>query len=220
MWCFCKPKSLQLPLHFDVRAVYAKKTLLFDSIRGMVKNQVAACSVGRNAFAKAPRTPNERERRQKAEPRSKIVKQGTVASKNSLSTKKLSRGDEPWTESAKPQQTHAVITAEDLKQFPFLSLGVSRQLVKRLKENLGITEPVEIQSLSIRPISSYRNLVIQSETGSGKTLAYLLPAIQQAKAKCHTIIAVPTRELAYQIYMEARKLAVKKDVACYVSVLK
>eukprot|EP00795_Rhopilema_esculentum_P012942 gene12942-3701_t len=89
-------------------------------------------------------------------------------------------------------------TIEDLEKSEFLSLGVSKQLVNRLKES-EITEPVEIQSLSLRAISVYRNVVIHSETGSGKTLAYLLPVIQQAKHICHTIIAVPTRELAYQV---------------------
>ena len=107
-------------------------------------------------------------------------------------------------------------TIEDLEKSQFLSLGVSKQLVKRLNES-GITEPVEIQSLSLRAISVYRNVVIHSETGSGKTLAYLLPVIQQAKHICHTIIAVPTRELAYQVYIEARKLTPKNDLACYVS---
>jgi len=120
-------------------------------------------------------------------------------------------------EKAVVKQPHKLVTADELKEFPFLTLGVSRQLTNRLNENLGIKTPVEIQSLAIRPISSYRNLVIQSETGSGKTLAYLLPVIQQAKHRCHTIIAVPTRELAYQIYIEARKLTPKKDLACYVS---
>ena len=106
---------------------------------------------------------------------------------------------------------------EDLDKSPFHSLGLSNQLVKRLKENVGITEPVEIQSLSLRPIKMYRNVVIQSETGSGKTLAYLLPIIQQAKFICNTVIVVPSRELAYQIYLEARKLTTNADLACYVS---
>lgn len=119
-------------------------------------------------------------------------------------------------EQVKSERIHRVITTDELKEYPFLSLGVSKQLVKRLKENFGISDPLEIQSLAIRPISSRKNLVIHSETGSGKTLAYLLPVIQQAKHRCHTLIAVPTRELAYQIYIEARKLAPKKDVACYV----
>ena len=119
-------------------------------------------------------------------------------------------------EKAAVKEPQRMVTADELREFPFLTLGVSRQLTHRLNENLAIKTPVEIQSLAIRPISSYRNLVIQSETGSGKTLAYLLPVIQQAKHRCHTIIAVPTRELAYQIYIEARRLTPKKDLACYV----
>lgn len=112
---------------------------------------------------------------------------------------------------------HKNYSLEDLEKSPFHSLGISNQLVKRLKENIGITEPVEIQSLSLRPIKMYRNVVIQSETGSGKTLAYLLPIIQQAKFICNTVIVVPSRELAYQIYLEARKLTTNADIACYVS---
>ena len=131
---------------------------------------------------------------------------------------RLGRGKEKLSETEKIRQNHATISMDDLREYPFLSLGVSKQLVRRLDKNCGIKDPVEIQSLAIRPISSRKNLVIHSETGSGKTLAYLLPVIQQAKYRCHTIIAVPTRELAYQIYLEARKLTPKKDVACYVSV--
>ena len=143
------------------------------------------------------------------------IERKTVTNKSSEKIKGV-KEKSPETELGK--KTHKMVTADDLREYPFLSLGVSRQLSTRLIDNLGIKTPVEIQSLAIRPISAYRNLVIHSETGSGKTLAYLLPVIQQAKYRCHTIIAVPTRELAYQIYIEARKLAPSKDLACYVSV--
>ena len=130
---------------------------------------------------------------------------------------KGARVEETCSETGLVEHSHRAVTADDLREFPFLSLGVSRQLSVRLNENFGIQKPVEIQSLAIKPILSSRNLVIHSETGSGKTLAYLLPVVQQAKHRCHTIVVVPTRELAYQIYIEARKLAHKKDLACYVS---
>eukprot|EP00794_Sanderia_malayensis_P016775 gene16775-18470_t len=98
----------------------------------------------------------------------------------------------------------------------FTSLGVGSKLVEKLS-NLRISKPVEIQSLALPSVFRYQNVIIQSETGSGKTLTYLLPVIQQAKNPCGTMIIVPTRELAYQIYIEARKLTEKKNVACFVT---
>lgn len=146
------------------------------------------------------------------------VERSSNKTMNNKSSEQIKRVKEKSPETALGKRTHRMVTADDLRECPFLSLGVSRQLSTRLIKNFDIKTPVEIQSLAIRPISAYKNLVIHSETGSGKTLAYLLPVIQQAKYRCHTIIAVPTRELAYQIYIEARKLAPSKDLACYVGI--
>lgn len=118
------------------------------------------------------------------------------------------------TKSKKPFQ---YVTDEKQNTSGFSGLGVSPKLVSRLSELMGITKPLEIQSLALPAIFKRRNIIMQSETGSGKTLAYLLPTIQQARQPCTTVIIVPTRELAYQIYIEARKLIDRKDVACYVS---
>ncbi len=103
------------------------------------------------------------------------------------------------------------------KDLTFENLGVAPSLNEKLSKILRISKPLEIQRLALPSIYRYRNVVIQSQTGSGKTLAYLLPTIQHSKSPCSTVIIVPTRELAYQIYIEARNLTDRRNVACYVS---
>lgn len=58
------------------------------------------------------------------------------------------------------------------------------------------------------------NAVVQAKTGTGKTLAFLLVAFKDVlkgkprlnSSKIHSVILSPTRELALQIFEEARKL--------------
>ena len=64
-----------------------------------------------------------------------------------------------------------------------------------------------------------RSAVIEAETGSGKTLTYLLPVLQNlGNRSCSTIIVVPTRELASQVYNEILKFLPDRRLAVrYVS---
>lgn len=77
-------------------------------------------------------------------------------------------------------------------------------------EDLGFTNPTEIQEKAFPLIMSGRDIVGVSQTGSGKTFAYLLPILRQLhyseKKHPRVLIVVPTRELVLQVVSEVEKL--------------
>lgn len=97
----------------------------------------------------------------------------------------------------------------------FAHFGFDGQLVDILKR-YSITKPLKIQKIGIPKIINGANTVIAAETGCGKTLTYLLPMIDEVlKWKQLTgvrynsplgLIVTPTRELAFQIGLEAKKI--------------
>ncbi|WZL71700.1 DEAD/DEAH box helicase [Clostridiaceae bacterium 35-E11] len=96
----------------------------------------------------------------------------------------------------------------------FDMLGISKKLVKTLNEN-GIEEPTPIQMQSIPALLTGKDVIAQAQTGTGKTLAFLLPIMEKIdvnKPFIQALIITPTRELAIQITVEARKLASTKGI--------
>lgn len=86
----------------------------------------------------------------------------------------------------------------------FTQLGLSKQAVARLNE-IGFTQPTEIQAKTIATIIAGSDLMGSAETGSGKTAAYALPIIERLGAPgkgCRALVLVPTRELALQVRSE------------------
>lgn len=90
--------------------------------------------------------------------------------------------------------------------------------ILRIVSQVGYTEPSPIQRAAIPIALQYRDLIGVAQTGSGKTAAFILPLLNyimnQPKlgiANRHdgpyAIILAPTRELAQQIEVEARKFA-------------
>ncbi|CAM9382915.1 unnamed protein product, partial [Phaeothamnion confervicola] len=84
---------------------------------------------------------------------------------------------------------------------------------------LGLEAPTPIQAQALPVALSGRDMIGVAKTGSGKTFAFVLPMLvhvmdQRVIAAGDGPIAVvlaPTRELAGQIYAEARKFAKKYD---------
>ncbi|XP_071993892.1 ATP-dependent RNA helicase DDX3X isoform X1 [Engystomops pustulosus] len=95
------------------------------------------------------------------------------------------------------------------------------------------TRPTPVQKYAIPIISEKRDLMACAQTGSGKTAAFLLPILSQiytdgpSDAMKHlkdngrygrrkqfplSLVLAPTRELAVQIYEEARKFAYRSRV--------
>lgn len=78
-----------------------------------------------------------------------------------------------------------------------------------LKEKKFI-EPTKVQEKIIPLVLKGKSVVGQSQTGSGKTHAFLLPIFQKLdldNENLQVIITTPSRELAYQIYEDAKQIA-------------
>jgi len=80
-------------------------------------------------------------------------------------------------------------------------------------KKLKFEGPTPIQAQTIPAIMSGRDMLGVAKTGSGKTLAFLLPMFRHIQDQrplefeegCIACILSPTRELALQIYNEARR---------------
>lgn len=92
----------------------------------------------------------------------------------------------------------------------FAELGLPSEMVEVLKRNL-ITEPFEIQSLTIPDAMDGLDILGRAPTGSGKTLAFGLPMLAKLQAGSRKaprgLVLSPTRELADQIRRELEPLA-------------
>jgi ATP-dependent RNA helicase DeaD len=94
----------------------------------------------------------------------------------------------------------------------FKELGLSETMVVSLN-NLGITEPTEIQQKVLPLAMQGKDLVGTSETGSGKTLAFGAPILARMQKSNHVqaLVIAPTRELAEQIAGEFKKFGRNLD---------
>lgn len=105
-----------------------------------------------------------------------------------------------------------------------------------LHNNIGLanySKPTPVQKYAITIVKAKRDLMACAQTGSGKTAAFLIPILsrifeegpppppdvrQQSRRKCFPIslVLAPTRELAVQIYDEAKKFAYRSHVRPFV----
>lgn len=93
----------------------------------------------------------------------------------------------------------------------FASLGLMPTLLDRLQQ-LDYQQPTEVQQQAIKPILAGKDVLAAAQTGTGKTAAFVLPVVQTlltaggtVTANCtRTLILVPTRELAEQVYESVR----------------
>ena len=86
---------------------------------------------------------------------------------------------------------------------------ISHQNMLKNLDNLGYTNPTQIQIKSIPIILDKQDLLAIAKTGSGKTLAFGIPILLDiySNKKTSSLILAPTRELANQISTELKKLA-------------
>ena len=89
----------------------------------------------------------------------------------------------------------------------FSELNIKESLRSALAKD-GITETTEVQEKAIPLALSAKDLIVRSKTGSGKTFAFLLPLFSKlANERCpQALVLTPTRELAQQIFKDARML--------------
>jgi len=91
----------------------------------------------------------------------------------------------------------------------FSDLGISDEILKSVEE-MGYTQPSEIQSQAIPFVLQGRDVIGQAQTGTGKTAAFAIPIIDLVDPDLNqpqAIILCPTRELAVQVEGEIQKLA-------------
>ena len=100
----------------------------------------------------------------------------------------------------------------------FRSSGLAPALLEAVRR-AGYSVPTPVQRHGLPIIQAGRDLMACAQTGSGKTAAFLLPilhhVIESGADACRgrsaqaptAVIMTPTRELAIQIYDEARKFA-------------
>jgi superfamily II DNA/RNA helicase len=97
---------------------------------------------------------------------------------------------------------------------PFSTLGLRPELLKALKPQ-DYPAPTPIQTLAIPAVLQGADVQASAQTGSGKTAAYVLPVLElilrqprSTTRRIHTLVLVPTRELAVQVGDTLRSLAV------------
>lgn len=87
----------------------------------------------------------------------------------------------------------------------FATLGLLPELC-RAADARGYIAPTAVQAAAIPAVLQGRDLLGAAQTGSGKTAAFVLPLLQAVAAspratprELHTLVLVPTRELAAQV---------------------
>ncbi|KAK4558271.1 hypothetical protein RGQ29_007852 [Quercus rubra] len=96
----------------------------------------------------------------------------------------------------------------------FEDSGFSVQLMNAIKKQ-GYEKPTSIQCQALPIVLSGRDVIGIAKTGSGKTAAFVLPMIVHIMDQPEIgkeegpigVICAPTRELAHQIFLEAKKFS-------------
>ena len=95
-----------------------------------------------------------------------------------------------------------------MNNLKFKSMDLLPQTQKALND-MGFEEATPIQTLTILPVLSGKDVIGQAQTGTGKTLAYAIPAvemIEEHNSNPQFLILCPTRELALQVSETLRGL--------------
>ncbi|KAA8651519.1 hypothetical protein EYZ11_002734 [Aspergillus tanneri] len=128
--------------------------------------------------------------------------------------------------SAEAQQDVPETTQEELNLYSQLADRgmVHPKVIQTIIKKMGILRMTDVQKMTIEHTLSGHDVLAQAKTGTGKTLAFLLPVIQKMledpglvqkpqsrrfrpTIDIRAIIISPTRELAEQIAVEAKRLA-------------
>ncbi|KAI9907955.1 hypothetical protein PsorP6_004362 [Peronosclerospora sorghi] len=106
----------------------------------------------------------------------------------------------------------------------FASLDISAETKRAITEHLKFERLTNVQNETFSIILQGKDVLAKAKTGNGKTIAFLLPVIENMVKKGRqsdvipTIVVSPTRELAQQIAVEAKRLTKFHDfkVVCFV----
>jgi ATP-dependent RNA helicase DDX46/PRP5 len=103
----------------------------------------------------------------------------------------------------------------------FGQCGLSSSILDAIRR-AGYETPTPIQAQAIPCVMSGRDVIGVAKTGSGKTLAFLLPVLRHVSQQERpapgegpiALLVAPTRELATQIYGEAKRFSRVIDRRC------
>lgn len=89
----------------------------------------------------------------------------------------------------------------------FEQFNIKGEILNSLNE-MNFVKPTEVQEKAIPLALEGNDLVVRSKTGTGKTGAFLIPILQRTEGKepVSSLIILPTRELALQVYNVSRKM--------------
>ena len=104
-------------------------------------------------------------------------------------------------------------------------INIQNENLKKAFLDKGFNNLTEIQNLVLNKKNLGKDLLVTSETGSGKTLAYCLgieenilnKVLDQVSSPLGLIIA-PTRELAVQVYQEAKSLYKEENIKVFTTI--
>ncbi|MBI4147798.1 DEAD/DEAH box helicase [Candidatus Woesearchaeota archaeon] len=90
----------------------------------------------------------------------------------------------------------------------FEEMSLPQEIVQSLQRQ-HIASPTEVQEKAIPLVLQGTDVIVRSKTGSGKTLAFLIPTFTKLTRTTkgpEALVLTPTRELAVQIFKDARML--------------
>lgn len=95
----------------------------------------------------------------------------------------------------------------------FEIFGLRSDILKSLEE-MKFTTPTEVQAKAIPLALEGKDVIARSKTGTGKTGAFLIPILEKTEPKDRmtSLIILPTRELAIQVYNVSTKLTANSKV--------
>ncbi|PWN40192.1 DEAD-domain-containing protein [Ceraceosorus guamensis] len=124
---------------------------------------------------------------------------------------KLERAHDFSTQAAPRAPLPGSSMASHLATSSFASL--SDRVDGRILSSIPFESMSDVQSASLDPALSGKDVLVQAKTGTGKTIAYLLPSLQRLLSgppsngqHVRLLVLSPTRELALQIQREAEML--------------
>jgi len=102
------------------------------------------------------------------------------------------------------------------KKPSFADLGLRREVLQAIAE-MGFSEPMEVQSVTLPLVRAGRDIMVQSRTGSGKTAAFGIPfadgMVDPNQKSVQAIVLLPTRELALQVAAEIARISAQSGLS-------
>ncbi|MCG8423861.1 MAG: DEAD/DEAH box helicase, partial [Proteobacteria bacterium] len=97
----------------------------------------------------------------------------------------------------------------------FADLELQPEILQAL-EDMGYHHPMPVQIAVFDPMSTNRDIMVQSKTGTGKTAAFGIPiaqSIDRDNRGARVLALAPTRELALQVSRELAQITVHKGLS-------